>query len=131
VQEFRLPPGGTHTSTVDRDSGGTLVEKLLQPTPPLGELRLVTREIALPPRVLYDVVVSAKRETYKYIDKRKKSGPLADFSEQSLVSSGAFPVPPGPVLQEGQIIDVPAWAAEAQNPGAAALLDPAAQPPAP
>lgn len=123
-QEFRLAPGATLPMRLERDPGGSVFEQTLLPTPPLGELRLVTREISLPPRILYDVAVAANRETYQYIDRRKKPGPLPDFSEKSLVSSGAFPIPPGAGLPAGAIIDVTQWAAAARNPGAAALVAP-------
>lgn len=106
----------------DRDAGGTLQEVYLVPGPG-GPVEQV-REFPLPPQKFYDVLVYSNRVTYQYIDRRKKKGPVPDFNESSLVSIGAFPLPPGLDLPNGTRLDVYGIATATRNPGAAAVLDP-------
>ena len=82
------------------------------------------RQFPLPPQKFYDIMVYTNRVTYQYIDRRKNKGPLPDFNESSLVSLGAFPLPPGPDLANGTRLDVYGIATATRNPGAAAILDP-------
>lgn len=122
VQEYVLPPNGSTAMPADRDAGGTLEEVYLVPGPG-GPIQQV-RQIPLPPRQFYDLVVYANRVTYQYIDRRKQKGPVPDFNESSLISLGAFPLPPGPLLKNGTRLDVFRIATMTNNPGAAAVLDP-------
>ena len=127
VQELALPPNGSVSMSADRDAGGTLEEVYLVPGPG-GPVQQV-RQFPLPPQKFYDVMVYSNRVTYQYIDRRKQKGPVPNFNESSLVSIGAFPLPPGPDLPTGTRLDVYAIATAIRNPGAAAVLDP--QPPQP
>ncbi len=122
VQEFAIPPQGSVAMNADRDAGGTLQEVYLVPGPG-GPVEQV-REFPLPPQKFYDVLVYSNRVTYQYIDRRKKKGPVPDFNESSLVSIGAFPLPPGLDLPNGTRLDVYGIATATRNPGAAAVLDP-------
>jgi len=123
ASEHRLEPGGSVRVRIDRDAGGMLIERYTA-TDRFGRVVEEIRETPLPPQTFYDVVVYAERTTYQYVDRRKKPGPLEDFSEQSAVSLGAFPLPAGPALPTGIQIDVHAEAVRRNNPGAAAVLDP-------
>jgi len=122
IDEIRLQPDSEQLIQADRDAGGTLEEVYLVPGP-LGPVEEV-RRIPLPPKQFYDVVVYASRVTYRYVDKRKKKGPLPDFEESSLTSIGAFPLAPGDALLAGTVLDVFQIASDARNPGAAAVIDP-------
>lgn len=122
VQELVIPPNGSKSMSADRDAGGTLEEVYIVPGP-RGPVQQV-RQFPLPPQKFYDVMVYANRVTYQYIDRRKQKGPLPDFSESSLISLGAFPLPPGPDLPNGTRLDVYAITTATRNPGAAAVLDP-------
>jgi len=122
IEEIRIQPGSETLVQADRDAGGTLEEVYLVPGPfgPVEEVR----RIPLPPKQFYDVVVYANRVTYRYVDKRKKKGPLPNFEETSLTSIGAFPLAPGAALSSGTVLDVFQIASNSRNPGAAAVIDP-------
>lgn len=122
VEEIALKPGGTSPFVADRDAGGTLEEVYIVPGP-AGPIQQV-RQIPLPPRQFFDVIVYANRVTYQYIDKRKQRGPLPDFNETSQVSVGSFPLPAGNLLADGTQLDVFQIASSNRNPGAAAIQDP-------
>lgn len=122
VQELAIPPNGSVPLRADRDAGGTLEEVYLVPGPG-GPVQQV-RQFPLPPQKFYDVVVYTSRVTYQYIDRRKQKGPVPDFNESSLISVGAFPLPPGQGLPNGTRLDVYGIATATRNPGAAAVLDP-------
>jgi hypothetical protein len=122
VDEIRLAPNGETLLQADRDAGGTLEEVYLVPGP-LGPVEQVQR-IPLPPKQFYDVVVYANRVAYRYVDNRKKKGPLPNFEESSLVSIGSFTLAPGMALSVGTVLDVFQIASASRNPGAAAVVDP-------
>jgi hypothetical protein len=82
------------------------------------------RQLPIPPKQFYDMVVYANRVTYQYIDKRKNRGLLPDFSHSTLISLGAFPLPPGGMLPPNTKLDVYQIATTTRNPGAAVILDP-------
>jgi hypothetical protein len=120
VQELALPPNGSVPLRADRDAGGTLEEVYLVPGPG-GPVQQV-RQIPLPPQKFYDIMVYTNRVTYQYIDRRKQKGPVPNFNETSLVSLGAFPLPPD--VSNGARLDVYGITTATRNPGAAAVLDP-------
>lgn len=126
VEEIKVAPNGEAPFSADRDAGGTLEEVYLVPGPG-GPVRQV-RQIPLPPKQFYDLVVYANRVTYQYIDRRKNKGPVPDFTASTPVSLGTFPLPPGPLLTSDLRLDVYRIATTTRNPGAAAILDPAATP---
>lgn len=126
VEEIPLAPNSTAQFSADRDAGGTLEEVYLVPGPG-GPVQQV-RQLPLPPKQFFDMVVYAKRVTYQYIDRRKTKGPVPNFNDSSLVSLGAFPLPPGELLPPGTRLDVYNIATTTRNPGAAAVLDPGPKP---
>lgn len=123
VAQLRLPARGSATRLLERD-GGTVLEEVWLVPGPGGQLVEEVHRHTLPGRIRYDVVVFADRTTYQYIDRRKDKpeGALEDFSINSLVSLGAFPLPAGRGLQDGDRIDVPYEAAIRDNPGAPVLF---------
>ena len=123
VAELKIPAGGAVSRVLERDGGQVLEEVWLIPGPG-GQLVEDVHRHTLPARIRYDVVVFADRTTYQYIDRRqrKPAGALPDFSLNSLVSLGAFPLPAGRGLQQGDRINVPREAALRENPGAPVLF---------
>ena len=123
VAELNIPAGGAVSRVLERDGGQVLEEVWLIPGPG-GQLVEDVHRHTLPARIRYDVVVFADRTTYQYIDRRqrKPAGALPDFSLNSLVSLGAFPLPAGRGLQQGDRINVPREAALRENPGAPVLF---------
>lgn len=122
TEEIKIAPHNAAEFRADRDAGGTLEEVYLVPGPN-GPAKQV-RQLPLPPKQFYDMVVYANRVTYRYIDRRKNKGPLEDFTNSTLVSLGAFPLPPGGLLPTGTRLDVYKIATTTRNPGAAAIIDP-------
>lgn len=126
VEEIKIAPNGESQFSADRDAGGSLEEVYLVPGP--GGLVQQVRQIPIPPKQFYDLVVYANRVTYQYIDRRKNKGPVPDFNASTPVSLGAFPLPPGSLLAPDTRLDVYRIATTTRNPGAAAILDPAPRP---
>ena len=120
--EIKLAPGKSKSQRIDRDSGATLEEVYLVPSPRGGLVEEVHRH-RLPPQRFYDVVVYADRVTSVFFDRTKNKTDIPDEQSKSLVSIGVFPIPAGDRLQDGDEIDVYQQASRWKNPGAVRLFD--------
>ncbi|QDU37008.1 hypothetical protein Mal4_13110 [Maioricimonas rarisocia] len=124
-RELRIPAGRTVQERFERDAGARIVETYLVPGPG-GTWIEQTDEYDLPPQPRYTLVVWAERVTYQYIDRRKQKpiGALPGFDLKTHVSVGVIPLPPGPALQNGAVIDLLREASFRNNPGAAVWYGP-------
>jgi hypothetical protein len=126
-REIVIAPGKSTRVKLDRDAGATLTEVFLAPTPG-GGFHEEVREIHLPPASRYTANVWVNRVTSVYFDRTTNKGPEPDEVNQSLVSLGVFPLPPGDQLDSGQRVDVYREATARRNPGEVRLLEPDPQP---
>jgi hypothetical protein len=110
VRDVRLAPFGTISVNVERRTGGILQEKRLVAGPG-GKLVETVRNVTAPAQPMYNVSVFANRITYKYIDRRKKPGPIPDYEQGTLTTIGEFVLPPGEMLRDGMRLDAPRSAA--------------------
>jgi hypothetical protein len=117
--EVSIQPGESWTIHADRDSGAVWEEVFLVPGP-LGTLVEQVQQWPVPPQSLYEIVVYVNRVTSVYFDRTTNRSNVPDSAQTSLVSLGVFPLPPGPLLRDGETIDVYAQARRQGNPGAAA-----------
>ena len=120
----RIPAGGMILQQIDRDPGHLERTSLVSHT---GETIRVLSETEVAPEPLYDVMVYEHTPVSQYFDRTGTDRliPLAfrppsiTFGERSL---GAFPIPAGPILGNGAMIDVFAEASARSNPGLASRL---------
>ena len=122
VEEFAIPGRSTHAAALARYSGATVEETLLV-ADPFGAVRAESRVYEIPAGNIYHVVVWSNRVTSVYFDRTKNKGPIPDEESRSLVSLGVFPLPAGPELVDGSVVDVLKLAKAQRNPGAAGLFD--------
>ena len=129
-EEIQIPRHGEVIRSLARDSGSTLHEVSLAPGP-LGTLIEHTESYPIPPQQRYTLVAWSDKVTYRYIDSRKSQPPGAtpSFDLKTHVSLGVIPVPPGPLLQEGETLDIPRIAQQTNNPGAARFFPHPTAPP--
>jgi len=114
--QLTIAPGAAVRRLIDRDSGGVLQQSYSR-TDPFGR-SVSVRDIVVPPKSLYSVAAYANRTTSLYFDRTTNKGPVPDQVGTSLVSIGAFVLPAGTLLQEGDRIDVYGQARLRSNPGA-------------
>lgn len=103
--ELVVAPGKSVRFRIERDSGAVLDEVFLAPTPG-GGFHEEARQIRIPPTSRYTANVWVNRVTSVYFDRTTNKGPDPDEVNQSLVSLGVFPLPPGEELRDGDRIDV-------------------------
>jgi len=118
-KELPIAPGESGKFRIDRDAGAVLKEVYLVPGP-LGTLVEQVHQYPLPPKIYYDVVVYDNRVTSVFFDRTKNRTSKPDSVQRSLVSLGAFSLPPGELLREGDRVDAYQEAKHQDNPGAAA-----------
>ncbi|MFO0868609.1 MAG: hypothetical protein U0935_06630 [Pirellulales bacterium] len=126
-QELVIAPGKSVRQRIERDSGAVLEETWLIPIPG-GGFREEIQQIRLPPASRYTANVWVNRVTSVYFDRTTNKSSEPDEVNQSLVSLGVFPLPPGEELRDGDRIDVHREATARRNPGAVRLLEPDPQP---
>ncbi len=119
-EEIKIPKHGEVIRSLARDSGSTLQEVYLAPGP-LGSLIEQTQSYPIPPQQRYTLVAWSDKVTYRYVDNRKNKplGATPSFDLKTHVSLGVIPVLPGPLLQDGETLDIPLIAQQTNNPGAA------------
>ncbi|MCA9055245.1 MAG: hypothetical protein KDA75_15500, partial [Planctomycetaceae bacterium] len=119
-RQISIPAGRSQSEVFERDSGATIEEVYLAPTPIGGWMEQVAT-YPLPPQPRYSLAVWANRTTYQYINRNpnKPAGALPDFDLKSHVSLGVLDLPPGELLRDGETIDVNREALRNRNPGAA------------
>ncbi len=129
-EEIKIPKRGESTHLLARDSGSTLEEVYLAPGP-AGRMIEQTQTYPIPPQQRYTLVAWSDKVTYRYIDNRKSKpqGMLPSFDLKTHVSLGVIPIPPGPLLRDGEILDIPAIAKQTNNPGAARFFPQPVSPP--
>lgn len=129
-EEIRIKKQSEATRSLARDAGGTLEEVYLVPGP-LGTLIERAQRSPIPPQQRYTLVAWSDKVTYRYIDNRKEKpqGALPSFDLKSHVSLGVIPVPPGPLLQDGEMLNLPMIAKQTNNPGAARFFPQPNSPP--
>lgn len=125
--ELVIARGESVEQRIERNSGGVLEEVYLVPGPG-GDFYEEVQQVAVPAKPVYQAVVYANRVTSLYFDRTKNKGPIPDETNTSLVSLGAFTLPAGDRLQDGDQLDVYREAVARRNPGAASLLDPQLRP---
>lgn len=122
-QEIVVPAGKSARVRLERDSATVVVETFLAVVPG-GGVREETRTLRIPPASRYTANVWVNRVTSVYFDRTTNKGPDPDEVNQSLVSLGVFPLPPGGDLADGDRINVYREATARRNPGAVRLLEP-------
>lgn len=122
-REVRIAPGDSVSVELER-TPGALLEETYTVVDPAGNLVQETQQIPLPAPPRYTVLVYVNRVTSMYFDRTRNKSNTPDEVNLSLVSLGAFPLPPGDELQDGERIDVYSAAVSQRNPGAAAILAP-------
>jgi hypothetical protein len=129
-EEIKIPQRGEVVQSLARDAGGRIEEVYLAPGP-LGTLIERTETYPIPPQQRYTLVVWSDKVTYRYIDRRKNKpqGATPSFDLKTHVSLGVIPIPPGSLLGEGEMVDVPAIAKRINNPGAARFYPQPVAPP--
>ena len=129
-EEIKIPKRGEASRSLERDPGGTLEEIFLVPGP-AGVLIQQVESYPIPPQQRYTLVAWSNKVTYRYVDNRKNkpAGVLPSFDLKTHVSLGVFPIAPGPLLQDGEALDIPAIAQRTNNPGAVRLFSQPESPP--
>lgn len=129
-EELKIPAGGQMVKSLARDAGSTIEETYLVPGP-LGTLIERTELHPVPPQQRYTLVAWSNKVTYQYIDNRRNrpKGAVPSFDLKTHVSLGVIPVPPGPLLEDGESLDVPMIAQQTNNPGAARYFPHPVSPP--
>ena len=129
-EEIKIPKGSEVIRSLARDAGSTLEEVYATPGPG-GRAIAQTQTYPIPPQQRYTLVAWSDRVTYRYVDSRRKKplGVTPNFDLKTHVSLGVIPVPPGPILQDGQTLDIPLIAKQTNNPGAARFFPQPASPP--
>ena len=129
-EELKIPARGQAVRSLARDAGSTIEETYLVPGP-LGTLIERTERHPVPPQQRYTLVAWSDKVTYQYIDNRRNrpQGAVPSFDLKTHVSLGVIPVPPGPLLREGESLDIPTIAKQTNNPGAARYFPQPVSPP--
>lgn len=129
-EEIKIPKRSEATRQLARDPGSTLEEVYLAPGP-AGRLIQRMQTYPIPPQQRYTLVAWSDKVTYRYVDNRKSQpqGILPSFDLKTHVSLGVIPIPPGPLLRDGEILDIPAIAKQTNNPGAARFFPQPVSPP--
>lgn len=122
-QEIVVPAGKSARVRLERDSETVLEEVFFVPTPD-GGVREEVRTVRIPPTSRYTANVWVNRVTSVYFDRTTNKGPDPDEVNQSLVSLGVFPLPPGELLRDGDRVNVYREATVRKNPGAVRMLEP-------
>jgi hypothetical protein len=124
LQRLRIPAGNQLTFTLDRDSGGTLIETF-EVRSPFGRWERREFSTAVPPAACYDISVYEEFLQSIAIDRTGTSpDPIEDINYQPR-SIGLFIVPPGTAIAAGARLDLYALAQAANNAGGVRRLSPA------
>ena len=120
--EEKIPARGQLEVSLARESGGTLEEVFLIPSPG-GVLVEQTDSHPIPAEQRFTLVLWSDKETYKVLPfkKARKGAPKSvteGFSRRSQISLGVIPVAPGELLHDGELLDLVQIAKQLNNPGA-------------
>ena len=121
TMRLKIRPGESKSIELARDSGGEIVETFAFPGP-VGTA-VQQQSFGVPPETLYDVSVYELFLQSVAIDRTKRGAGKIEDVNWSPKSIGVFPIPPGELIREGQVIDVLDAARQEQNPGAVRKLD--------
>jgi hypothetical protein len=123
ARKIRIPSGGSQTVTLERDSGGALVENY-EVVNNFGAWDRREYRTSIPPAMLYDVSVYEEFLQSIAIDRTGSSpNPIEDINYQPR-SVGFFNVPPGDALPQRTQFDLYRMAESAKNAGAVRRLNP-------
>ncbi|MCA9132121.1 MAG: hypothetical protein KDA45_03170 [Planctomycetales bacterium] len=131
-EQIRIEPQSAVTITLERDSGGTIVETY-ELRSPLGDWERQQLVTAIPPAAYYDLSVYEEHLQSIAIDRTGKSPNRIEDVNYVPKSLGWLPLPAGSSLPAVGQVDVYRRAKLANNPGAVRRLDreqPAEPPPA-
>jgi hypothetical protein len=119
--ELEIAAGTSRTVELDRDAGGTILERWEIPLRS-GEFVLEQRAIPVPPQPIYRISVFERFVQSVAIDATKKGKQTIEDISYSSKSVGVFAIPPGAGLKGGRI-DVYAAARRQGNPGGVDQLE--------
>jgi len=118
---LRIPAGGSESITLDRDSGGTIVQTI-EVMDPFGNWDRQEYQIPIPPSILYDMSVYEEFLQSIAIDRTGKSPNVIEDINYQPRSVGFFMLPAGNGLPDSGALDAYNAAVDANNPGAVRRL---------
>lgn len=122
-KKLRIPPGGSQSVLLERDSGSTVIQTV-EWLDGFGNWDRRQIQLPVPPVVLYDVSLYEEFLQSIAIDATGKSPNVIEDINYQPRSVGFLLLPPGDQLQDNSVLDVYRAAADSQNPGAVRRLAP-------
>lgn len=121
--KLRIPAGGTQTVTLERDSGGTIMQTI-EVADAFGNWERYEYQIPVPPSVLYDMSVYEEFLQSIAIDRTGKSPNAIEDVNYQPRSVGFFLLPAGEGIPDSGSIDPYGAAVQYNNPGAVRRISP-------